>query len=73
MEIFKAIRFTETEIVLDDATKLDSLFNMISGDEPFIINWNEHGISHSQVIVSNHISGKLKNGEITLKAEEKGE
>ena len=41
-----------------------------SKDEDFIISWSENKINHSEVVISTHLNGKLKNNEIILTSKE---
>lgn len=71
MDTFNAIVFTEKEIVLDDVGALDTLYETILSEKPFILNWVSDGEKQSQVLMSNNFASKVKNGEIILKAKTK--
>ncbi len=72
MEKFKAIRVNENEIVLESATELDRLFETIKNEENIIINWIEGKKTTSRIMVSEGLITKIKDGSLTLTAEEEG-
>jgi len=70
MEIFKANIYTETKIELTSSEQLDKLFNIILNDEDFILQWIDNDVLESEVIISNNISSKVKNGDLLLTSKE---
>lgn len=72
MEKYNAITFSDTEIVLSDVDKLQSIFDTIENGENFIIEWYEAGTRKSKIVIGSNITGKVKGGDIDLRAETKG-
>lgn len=70
MESFDAKIYRPELILLNNSKDLAKLYGLIEKDENFIIQWNVDGKRNAEVIVSTHIAGKVKNGEMRLKAEE---
>ena len=72
METFNAKIYRPELIVLNSSKDLAKLYNLIMKDEDFLIEWTDElkKQHHAEVIVATHIAGKVKNGEMKLKAEE---
>lgn len=72
METFNAKICRPELIVLENPKDLGKLYGLIMKDEDFIIEWTDEAKKqhHAEVIVATHIAGKVKNGEMKLKAEE---
>lgn len=70
METFNARIYRPELIVLNNSKDLAKLYGLIEKDENFIIQWSEDKKQLAEVIVATHIAGKVKNGEMKLKAEE---
>jgi len=73
METFEARIFKPELVLLNNSKELEKLYGLIEKDENFIIQWiDDKGRKCAEVVVSTHIAGKVKNGEMKLKAEELG-
>jgi len=71
METFNARIYRPELIILNNSKDLAKLYGLIEKDENFIIQWiDEKQLHCAEVIVATHIAGKVKNGELKLKAEE---
>jgi hypothetical protein len=71
MDTYKAKVYQENYIELEDSSELDKLYQTIEGEDNFILQWVDKDVLHSEVIIATHISSKVKNGEMLLKATEK--
>lgn len=71
METFNAKICRPELIILNSPKDLAKLYGLIMKDEDFIIEWTDEVKKqhHAEVIVATHIAGKVKNGEMKLKAE----
>lgn len=72
MDKFKAVRMSDSEIVLEDDTKLNALFEIINNGTEFILEWPDpkrgDNVINSQVMLSTNLLAKVKTGELKLKA-----
>ena len=74
MEKFEAKIFRPEEIVLVNSADLAKVYTLIQKDEDFIITWidEKDKSRHAEVIVSTHIIGKVRNGDMKLHSVELG-
>ena len=70
MEKFKATKVEDKDIELANAGDLEKLYTAIENDENFILQWKEGSVLHSEVIITTHLSAKVKNGELKLTSKE---
>ena len=68
MQTIKAKIYKPDLILLNNSKELNQVYDLITKDEDFIITWTEKGITYSEVIISTHLNGKLKNNEIKLQS-----
>jgi len=66
METFDIIEKTENEIVLASEADLGAVADLIEKEENFILSWDKNDVVFSELIISNNIASKVKNGELRL-------
>lgn len=62
-------------IQVSSVEELEQLYNVVSnGNSDFILTWiDEDGIEKSQVVMVDHISAKVRNGDVLLTSTNKTE
>jgi len=70
MEKFEAKIYKPERILLANSNELAKLYGLIEKEENFIVQWTLDGIKKAEIVVSTHIIGKVKNGEMKLESEE---
>lgn len=70
MITIKAKIYKPDLIQLNNGKDLNEVYSLITKDEDFIISWVENKVVNSEVIISTHLNGKLKNNEIKLCSKE---
>jgi len=70
MERFDIISYTKEEVVLSNAEQIDKFYTSIHNDEAVQLAWTKNGKKYSQVIITSQITGRVKNGETVIRAEE---
>ena len=68
MKRYDAHDFTDNEIILKHDSELEELFKTIDSEENFILTWGDPNTPQSQIIIGNNITGKVKSGNIILRA-----
>lgn len=68
MKRYAAHDFTDDEIILKHDSELEELFKTIDSEENFILTWGDSNAPQSQIIIGNNITGKVKSGNIILRA-----
>ena len=71
MEQFKAKRKTETEIVLEDSSDLDTCMDLILAEDTFILVYPDKEKIISECVSGQLLRPKIKDGSIKLLSEEK--
>jgi len=70
MKKFQANMVTDSIIELKTANDIESVSECINEEENFILQWIEDDKIKSEVMISNNLTPKLKNGDLKLTAME---
>ncbi len=70
MEKFNIVSYTKEEVVLASAEQIDKFYTSIHNDDAVQLTWTKNGKKYSLVIITSQITGRVKNGETTIRAEE---
>jgi hypothetical protein len=58
----------DSVIELQSAQAIEELYDLINDDENFILQWGEGSVTHSELIMTTNIAGKVKTGDLVIKA-----
>lgn len=70
MEKFDIVSYSDREVVLANSDQIDKFYTAIHNEDAVQLNWKKDGKKYSKVIITTQITGRVKNGETIITAEE---